>query len=85
MLGTLTTSQSGNATVFEIFSNDYYSGNPVDEMRCFIQFTTSQGTQSTINGADNTPFYGAATMISTKISTTNIAIQQNSNTSYSLY
>ena len=73
-----------NSTVLK-YSNSSIVGKPSDEMRCVIQFSTSNGTSSNINGNDATPFYGEATMISSNINSTSIATQQLTNVLNTVY
>ena len=86
LLGSISTTQNGNIATFEINSNNYYSGNAADEMRCSIQFSTSNGSANTVNGDNGSPFYGEATITGTNnVVNTNFAIEQVSNTSYKFY
>ena len=85
-LGSLATAQTGNVATIEIFSNNAYNGWANDEMRCSIQFSTSNGTSNSVNGDNGSPFYGEATIIGTNnVVNTNFAIEQVSNTSYKFY
>ena len=86
LLGNLVTSQGGYTTRLSIASNSGYSGQPWTEIKGELQFTTTDGTQSWQLGADSTPFYEAATLVSsTLLNSTGIAIQQVSSTSYNFY
>ena len=84
-LGSISTAQTGNITVIEIYSQNGYNAFTPDECRATIQFSTANGS-SYINGADSTPFYGIASLISTNNITANyVSIQQSSTTSYSFF
>ena len=86
LLGTITTTQTGNITAIDLYSNANSVGYAWDEIRETIQFSTSNGTSSSQNGNDGTPFYGEATIIITNgnVNINNFAIQQVSATSYKL-
>ena len=85
LLGSLNTSQTGNITAIEIYSQNYYSASAFDEMRAVIQFSTANGA-SWIAGSDGTNFYGEASMVSTNnIANWQVSIQQVSQTSYKIY
>ena len=87
LLGTLTTAQTGNVSVIDIYSNANVMGYAWDEMRYTCQFSTSNGTSSSQNGNDGTAFYGEATITisNTASANVNLAIQQVSATSYNFF
>jgi hypothetical protein len=85
-MGTLTTDQGGNMFKLEIITQHYYSANPFDFVKAEMIFSTTEGSSSQ-NGADSTPFFGAAScsLNGYGFDNTSLAIQQNSTTSYSFY
>jgi hypothetical protein len=86
LLGTLTTGNAtGNVSTLLIESQYTCEGNPSDEYMAYVRFSTSNGFNYTMLGEDNTPFYGAASIICSKNFSANIMIQQNLPTSWSFY